>query len=149
MDDFCVKIVNETDVNHLIQTLKQDYEIEENWEGTRYLGSTLDWDYKKREVHLSMPPASDTLYPNNFNINLTSILFPLTNDATNLLLKEEKKYIQQTVESIMLTALGSIASTQAESTEETMANVKLFLDYAASHQDTILTYQASDRSHHP
>jgi hypothetical protein len=25
-----------------------------------------------------------------------------------------------------------------------MENIKLFLDYAASHQDAILTYQASD-----
>ena len=55
VDDFGVKYINKTDVNHLIQTLKQDYEIEEDWEGTRYLGVTLDWDYKKREVHLSMP----------------------------------------------------------------------------------------------
>ncbi len=44
----------------------------------------------------------------------------------------------------MLTALSSIASTQAEPTKETMENIKLFLDYAASHQDAILTYQASD-----
>jgi hypothetical protein len=43
----------------------------------------------------------------------------------------------------MLTALSSIASTQAEPTEETMDNIKFFLDYAASHQDAILTYQAS------
>ena len=73
---------------------------------------------------------------------------------TKLLSKEEKKYIQQVlgtflyygraVDSTMLTALSSIASTQAEPTEETMANIKLFLDYTASHQDAILTYQASD-----
>ena len=44
----------------------------------------------------------------------------------------------------MLMALSSIASTQAKPTEETMANIKLFLDYAASHQDAILAYQASD-----
>jgi hypothetical protein len=44
----------------------------------------------------------------------------------------------------MLTTLSTIASTQAEPTEETMDNIKLFLDYAASHQDTILTYQTSD-----
>ena len=48
VDDFGVKYINETDVNHLIQALKQDYEIEEDWEGTRYLGITLNWDYKKR-----------------------------------------------------------------------------------------------------
>jgi hypothetical protein len=55
VDDFGIKYINETNVNHLIQALKQDYEIEEDWEGTRYLDITLDWDYKKREVHLSMP----------------------------------------------------------------------------------------------
>ena len=44
----------------------------------------------------------------------------------------------------MLTALSSVASNQAEPTEETMDNIKLFLDYAASHQDAILTYQAND-----
>jgi hypothetical protein len=69
-------------------------------------------------------------------------------------LKEEKKYIQQVlgtflyygraVDSTMLTALSFIASTQAEPTKETMENIKLFLDYAANHQDAILTYQASD-----
>jgi hypothetical protein len=44
VDDFGVKYINKTDVNHLIQTLKQDYKIEEDWEGTQYLGITLDWD---------------------------------------------------------------------------------------------------------
>ena len=44
----------------------------------------------------------------------------------------------------MLMALSSIASNQAKPTKETMNNIKFFLDYAASHQDAILTYQASD-----
>ncbi len=44
----------------------------------------------------------------------------------------------------MLTALSSIASTQAEPTQETMENIKLFLNYAASNQDAIITYNASD-----
>jgi hypothetical protein len=35
--------------------LKQDNEIKEDWDGNQYLGITLNWDYKKREVHLSMP----------------------------------------------------------------------------------------------
>jgi hypothetical protein len=44
----------------------------------------------------------------------------------------------------MLTTLSSIASTQAEPTKETMANTKLFLDYAATHQDAVITYRASN-----
>ena len=170
VDDFGVKYINETDVNHLIQALKQDYEIEEDWEGTRYLGITLDWDYKKREVHLSMPgyveralarfghliPKIPQHQPHKHTVPTygATIQYAKDRDVTNLLLKEDKKYIQQVlgtflyygraVDSTMLTALSSIASTQAEPTEETMENIKLFLDYAASHQDAILTYQASD-----
>ena len=44
----------------------------------------------------------------------------------------------------MLAALGSLATQQASSTENTMKNVKQFLDYAATHQDAIITYRASD-----
>jgi hypothetical protein len=44
----------------------------------------------------------------------------------------------------MLTALSSIAATQAKPTKKTMENIKSLLDYVASHQDAILTYQASD-----
>jgi hypothetical protein len=40
---------------HLIKTLKEHYEVEEDWEGRRYVGITTDWDYKKGEVHLLMP----------------------------------------------------------------------------------------------
>jgi hypothetical protein len=54
-NDFGVKYTNKDDVEHLMNILKQDYEIDTNWEGTRYLGLTLDWDYKQRKVHLSMP----------------------------------------------------------------------------------------------
>jgi hypothetical protein len=170
VDDFGVKYINKTDVNHLIQTLKQDYEIEEAWEGTWYLGITLNWDYKKREVHLSMPdyveqalarfghliPKILQHQPHKLTVPTygATIQYAKDEDATKLLLKEEKKYIQQVlgtflyygraVDSTMLTALSSIASTQAKPTKETMENIKLFLDYVASHQDAILIYQASD-----
>ncbi len=55
VDDFGVKYIGKEHVHHLLQVLRQDYEIEEDWEGTRYLGITLDWDYTKYKVHLSMP----------------------------------------------------------------------------------------------
>jgi hypothetical protein len=83
-----------------------------------------------------------------------TVQYAKNNNATKLLSEEEKKYIQQVlgtflyysraVDSTMLTALSSITATQAKLTEETMENIKSFLDYAASHQDAILTYQASD-----
>ena len=44
--DFGVKYINKDNVEHLMNILKQDYEINTDWKGTCYLGLTLDWDYK-------------------------------------------------------------------------------------------------------
>ncbi len=55
VDNFGVKYIGEEQVMHLIKVLKEHYKVEEDWEGKRYLGITLDWDYKNHKVHLSMP----------------------------------------------------------------------------------------------
>ena len=34
--------------------LEKHYTINHYWEGNRYLGINLDWDYERRKVHLSM-----------------------------------------------------------------------------------------------
>ena len=54
MDDFGVKYVGKTHVEHLLSVLKADYKISANWSGKRYLGINLDWDYAHLKVHLSM-----------------------------------------------------------------------------------------------
>jgi hypothetical protein len=55
VDDFGMKYINKTNVDHLTSMLSQDYKIDTDWEGTRYLRLTLDWDYNLQKVHLSMP----------------------------------------------------------------------------------------------
>ena len=55
VDDFGVKYVNKADVEHLLSVLTKHYENDTDWDGTRYLGLTLDWDYENGCVHLSMP----------------------------------------------------------------------------------------------
>ena len=55
VDNFGVKYVNKADVHHLMSVLTQHYKIDTNWEGTRYVGLTLDWDYDNRVLHLPMP----------------------------------------------------------------------------------------------
>ena len=68
--------------------------------------------------------------------------------------KEDKLFVQQVtgtflyyaraVDPTILVSLSVISSSQSSPAEETMEKVKYFLDYAASHPDTILTYSASD-----
>ena len=54
VDNFGVKYVGKEHADHLTAALKQDYELDEDWEGTKYCGVSLDWNYIDREVHLSM-----------------------------------------------------------------------------------------------
>ena len=68
--------------------------------------------------------------------------------------KENKKYIQQVLGTFLyyaraadptiLVALNAIASEQASPTKSTMKKVDQFLDYAASQEQAVLTYEASD-----
>ena len=55
VDNFGVKYVGKEHVKHLMNALKEDYEISEDWEGAKCIGLTVDWDYERGEVHLSMP----------------------------------------------------------------------------------------------
>ena len=71
-----------------------------------------------------------------------------------ILEKEEIKYIQRVVgkfnffaraiNGTMQPALSAIASEQSAPTASTMKKVKQFLDYAASCEEPILTFSASD-----
>ena len=54
VDDFGVKYVGKEHADHLMVLLSKIYKNSNDWEGKGYLGLDLDWDYEKREVHLSM-----------------------------------------------------------------------------------------------
>jgi hypothetical protein len=170
VDDFGVKYINKTDVEHLTSVLNQDYEIDLDWDGTRYLGLTLDWDYKLRKVHLSMPGYIEKAcirfghtmpdkpqrqpHPHTLPTYGATIQYAKHADQSPPATKEQQKYIQQVigvllyygraVDSTLLVALSSLASAQAAPTEHTLELIKWLLDYAATNPDAILTYESSD-----
>jgi hypothetical protein len=169
VDDFGIKYVGKEHAEHLISVLKQDYEIDTDWEGTRYLGLTLDWDYTERQVHLSMPgyiakallrfahptPSKPQHQPHPHTERRygATIQYAKNPDDSPLLLAEDKTFIQQVlgvllyygraVDATILVALSSIASMQAAPTELTMKLIKMLLDYVATNPDAILTYKKS------
>jgi hypothetical protein len=56
VDDFGIKYLKKEDLDHLIKSLEKYYEVTVDLEGKEYVKIELDWDYDKREVHLSMIP---------------------------------------------------------------------------------------------
>ena len=55
VDDFGVKYSGKEHAQHLYAALKENYEVTTDWEGERFVGIKLNWDYNKRTVTMSMP----------------------------------------------------------------------------------------------
>jgi hypothetical protein len=55
VDDFGIKYTSRNDADHLLAALRELYPIKVNWDGDKFIGYTLVWDYTNRKVHLSMP----------------------------------------------------------------------------------------------
>ena len=84
----------------------------------------------------------------------TKAQYTESSDTLPALPKEGKKLIQDVIgtflyyarftNSTMLVVHGSLATQQVNPTENTMAKVTQFLDYAATHPDAILTYHTNN-----
>lgn len=55
VDDFGVKYKGQQHAKHLKTVLEEQYKVTLDWSGKRYIIISLDWDYKKQQVHLPMP----------------------------------------------------------------------------------------------
>ena len=170
VDDFGVKYTNKKDIEHLIDHLKTDYELTEDWDGDLYCGIKLKWDYVARTLDISMPgyiikqlqkykhacpprpqhcPYSPE--PKRYGSDAQR---PLPEDTSPPLSKEDIKHVQRVIGSILyyaravdltvLMALSTIASEQAKGTESTMAKTKQLLDYLATNPDATIRFHASD-----
>jgi hypothetical protein len=170
VDNFGVKYIGGEHAQHLLQTVQKYYMCLFKKEGKRYCGLTIKWDYVDKKVHLLMPSyvekalkrfqhpppivPQDQLHQHvkkiyGAKVQLVKPLHtsPPLNKAGKKFIKEVMRvflYLAQAVDSKMLTTLSSLASDQAAPTERTMQKCLQFLDYAASQENTIITYQASN-----
>ena len=59
VDDFGVKYVGKEHADHLLNVLHKYYSTTIDWTGSLYCGITLQWNYRKRYVDISMPGYID------------------------------------------------------------------------------------------
>lgn len=170
VDDFGIKYVGKEYMDHLLETLRKKYQITVDWTGGKYLGLTLDCDYKHRTVDISMPtyidkalarfqhpaPAKPQHSPHAWNKPVYGSKQQLTVDpdiGTPLTTTEVTKlqqiigvllYYARAVDSTMLVALGTLAAQQTKATTNTMTAAHQLLDYAATHPDAKIRFKSSD-----
>ena len=170
VDDFGVKYVGKEHAEHLESAITQSgYRIKSDWSGTKYIGITLDWDYDRREVHLSMPgynkkgltrfqhktptKRQDSPYEHARPNYGAKEQYAPEEDSTAPLNADDKKTIQQingtylfsarAIDSPLLVTLGSLTSEQANPTEKTKSKAQRLLDFISTQEDPVLTYRAS------
>jgi hypothetical protein len=161
VDDFGIKYVGKRHLQHLIDALQNFYEITIDWEGKKYCGVSLDWDYANKMVWLSMPgyveaalrqflhdpPSKPTHGPSHYTAPVYGNHTQMTDapDNTPALTPDQQKLLQRVVGKFlyygravdpqMLHALSVLASKQVGRTQTTVAAMTHFLDFCATHPD--------------
>jgi hypothetical protein len=172
VDDFGVKYKDKDDVQHLLNAIREEYELTEDWEGAKYLGISIAFAGPPghRTVSLSIPgyvEAALKRFGVQRPIKLTRSpapyimpeyghqpQTPTADDTSQVLDPTRAKYIQEVigvflyysraVDPTMFTTLNKLASRQALPTEKLLSEVQHFLNYAASYPDAVITYYASN-----
>jgi hypothetical protein len=114
VDDFGIKYKDREHADHLLLCLQSIYTVTTDWEGTKYCGLTLDWNYTARTEALSMP---------------------------GYVAKALHRF-QHPHRKKMLVALGTIAA--AQTNHQSAQAVTQLLNYAATNPDASILYHASD-----
>ena len=170
VDDFGVQYSTRADAEHLSMALQARYPVTEDWEGERYTGITLKWDYKARTVDLSLPgyveavlrrlehptPTRKQRSPHQYNKPVYGRSEPqlaVQEDTSERLDLAATKRIQEgvgallfyarAVDNTMLVALSTIASKQANATKDTAKAMVQLLNYAATYPNAVVRFHAS------
>ena len=166
VENFGVKYVGEENIQHLIQSLKKDYTILEDWTDGLYFGITLKWDYEKRIVDVSMPGYIKKVLqqykhdmsrrPQQSPYPVAQIRYgkaaqdPIPEDTMREAFDEEILKVQQAVGSIMdyaravdLAALMSLSTIATEQMKATGLNIQIMeqlLDYMTFRPDATMRF---------
>ena len=169
VNDFAIKYTKKEDAQHLIDALEKDYTISTDWDVTKYIGLTIDWDYEKRKVYIHRPgylakalqgfkhptltKQQNSPHPHVAPDYGAKVQYNTADGDSPPLDKEDTKYIQAVAETLLyygravnntiLTSLSTVAMEQAKPTQKTMEELKQLLDYCATQEEAIISYRAS------
>lgn len=166
-DDFLIQVVHDADLQHLIDTIQSKYKFKVDQMAKQFIGINLKWDYKRREVELSMDgyvkqallefkhntpkhmhygPSIITRPSFGKTTQMVPIdeTAPLPTDAITFLRRVVGKFLfyARAIDNTMLHSLNDITIQSSRGTEATMNAVTKFLNYAACHPDARIKYKA-------
>jgi hypothetical protein len=166
VDVFAIKeYTNMEDAKHLISVLQKDCAVTIDWDATKYIGLTIEWDYANHKVYAHMPGylskalirfnhtppkrKQNSLHPHITPQYGAKMQYAMKEDnSPPSLNKEDTKYIQvvagmllyygRAVDNTILPAFSAIATEQANPMEKTMETIKQLLDYGTTQEEAVI-----------
>ena len=168
VDDFMVKYFTRDDATHLINALKDKYEITQDWSGENFCGLKFKWNYDRGFVDMSMPkyiskaltkfnhkpPKRPQHAPYKWSVPLygRKVQMVHPDNPQPLLSKKEIRGIQskvgtflyygRAVEPTILVALNDISGEQAKPTPSTKKDLAMLMDFLATYPNATIRYVA-------
>ena len=168
-DDFAIKYTARADVDHLLSAIREEYRIEVDWDGSKYLGMSIAYNRPSRTITLSMPGYVEAALkrfnvvrgskPTHSPLHFEPIVYGqkiqlTTHDDSPAVTPPQARFIREVigvflyyaraVDSTMQAPLSKLASSQSTPTVALYDAVQHFLQYAATYPEAELTYHASD-----
>ena len=169
VDDFAIKYGDKAGVEHLFAAIREEYRLEVDWKGSKYIGMTIEYNRKERWLRLSMPgyvkaallrfgverASKLTHNPTKFDTIVYGQRIQLTEEDDSPPCTDAEAtfiravigvflYYGRAVDITMATPLSKLSVGQARPTTRTLEAVMHFLQYAATYPEATLTYRPSD-----
>ncbi len=162
-----MKYIGREHADHLLQVVTTNYKCAIDWEGRRYLGMVINWDYMQKKAHVSMleyvpealvqfrhkAPQTPQHQP-YLHVKPTygaTRQYAEAHDTSDPLSKEETTYIQENIPLLRkmcgrldATSTGNACHTTGKPNKKYNEKIKQFLDFAATYPDAVVTYHASN-----
>lgn len=171
VDDFGVKYFSKEDAQHLIDALEKTFTISVDWEGRKYCGFNINFNYDKGYVDIDMngytekvrhreqhkDPKKPQYSPHKFNppIYGKKAQQLATQHPSKIFLNPQQTtriqritgsllYYARGVEYTMQPGLNELGTTQAKPTDFSNMEANQLLDYIATYPNATIRFYASD-----
>jgi hypothetical protein len=140
-----------------------------DWTGKQYIKITLDWDYNKHHVHLSMPnymqkalkqfqhkagklqhapyQSAPIQYDTKKQYTTQELKAPLYDNKAKRFIQpvcSNFLFLGRAVDSTLFCPISAIALQSSKPTEDTMRQTLQLLNYLATQEDVVLSYHTSN-----
>ena len=169
VDDFAIKYTDKASVDHLFAAIREEYRLEVDWAGSKYIGMSVDYNRKARWIDIWMPGyvaaalkrfgVIPSTKPTHSPMLHTPVVYgkqqqlaetddsPPATEAQARFIREVVGvflYYARAVDITMPCPLSKLSIGQSKPTTRTYDAVLHFLQYAASYPNASIRYKPSD-----